>query len=87
MEKKGFWYYLFWIPKELLKVLSDEASFFSKKRLESAFAFFMGEYQCTDYYLIHRFTMTPFEFCALVAVQFGVAGYTVNLIQKQKLNA
>ena len=76
-----------WVVKELVKVLSDQVSFFSKKRLESAFAFFMGEYQCTDYYLIHRFTMTPIEFCLLVGVQFTIAGYTVNLIQKEKENA
>lgn len=75
-----------WVFKELVKLYSNEVSYFSKKRVESGVAFFIAEWGAI-YFLIHKIElMTATDFGIWIGFQFVIVGYTVNQIQKEKVN-
>jgi hypothetical protein len=70
--------------KEIIKIYSSKDSFFSKKRIESGVGFLIAEWGMV-YFLLQKIdTMDIMEFGGWAAIQFFVAGYIINLIQKQK---
>lgn len=86
MKTKLFfgWVNIKWIIKELIAMYSDKPSFFSKKRIESSIAFLSGVGIILSYVWLHRLTIQNSEILADAALLLGMAGYTVNAIQKEK---
>lgn len=71
-----------WFFKEIMKVYSTEDSYFSKKRIESGIAFLIGQFGMI-YYLVTS-TMDSQDLAIWAGIQFAIAGYIVNHIQKEK---
>jgi hypothetical protein len=86
MKKKYFlgWTNLKWIIKELIKLYSDEKSFFSKKRVESGIAVIVGQWGMIYFLLINIDKLTASDIALWASVEFAIAGYIVNQIQKEK---
>lgn len=76
---------IIWYAKQLIAMWSDKDSFFGKKRVESGLAFmFALAYTCFYvYYRRHDFSI--FEFSYVLTTWLLIAGYTVNMIQKEKI--
>lgn len=73
-----------WLVKELMKIHSGEPSFFSKKRIESSFAFWFA-FWMTTYYLKNNIVgMDIWAFGYVLSVWLLIAGYTVSQIQSEK---
>lgn len=84
VKKLGFWGSIKWFFKEIMKIYSNESSYFSKKRVESGIGFVIAEWGMI-YFLLSKFeTMTMVEFGGWASIQFVVAGYMVNQIQNEK---
>jgi len=89
MKKLNKWFEstrVYWLTSELVKTLSNEPSYFSKKRIESAIAFVIGQLGMVFYILVHIQTMTFTDLGVWAGIEFLIAGYTVNQIQKEKKN-
>lgn len=80
------WTNIKWVIKELIKIYSPNKSFFSKKRIESNFAFFIGQLFTILYFNYHYRTMSMSDFLLLISVEFGISGYYVTQIQREKRN-
>lgn len=86
MKKKWFfgWSNIKFLIKELVKLYSDEPSYFSKKRVESGIAFIVGQWGMI-YFLVKNIDKLVTSDIALWAgVEFAIAGYIINQIQKEK---
>lgn len=84
--KKWFfgWTNIKWNITELTKIFTDAPSYFSKKRIESGIAFVVGQ-SGMIYYLVEKIqTMTMTEMLMWAGIEFGIAGWTVMQIQKEK---
>lgn len=69
---------------ELIKMYSAGESFFSKKRIESGIGFAVAQYGMI-YFLIENVSkMTTSDIAIWSGVEFAVAGYIINQIQKEK---
>ena len=75
---------IYWFISELIKTLSNEPSYFSKKRIESFIAFILGQSGMVWYLIEHIQTMTSTDIGVWAGIEFVIAGYTVNQIQKEK---
>lgn len=75
---------IYWFTFELIKTLSNEPSYFSKKRIESFTAFVIGQIGMIYYLIEHIQTMTSTDIGVWSGIEFLIAGYTVNQIQKEK---
>ena len=84
MEKKERFKNIKWLFKEWLNVYSDRPSFFSKKRVESGIGFIIAEWGMIFFLLQNITTMGMGGFALWASIQFFVAGYMVNQIQKEK---
>ena len=86
MKKKYFlgWTNLKWIIKEIIKLYSDEKSFFSKKRVESGIAVIVGQWGMIYFLLININKLTASDIALWASVEFAIAGYIVSQIQKEK---
>jgi hypothetical protein len=84
MKKNGFWANIKWFFKEWINVYSDRPSFFSKKRVESGIGFIIAEWGMIYFLLENIKTMGMSGFALWASIQFFVAGYMVNQIQKEK---
>ena len=84
MEKKERFKNIKWFFKEWLNVYSDRPSFFSKKRVESGIGFIIAEWGMIFFLLENITTMGMSGFALWASIQFFVAGYMVNQIQKEK---
>ncbi len=73
-----------WLIKELIAIYSDQPSYFSKKRIESGIAFFLGVSSLVCYMVAHHATITNGEVVIDSTLLFAVAGYAVNQIQSEK---
>ncbi len=84
-EKYFFgWTNFKWFVKELIKLGSDQPSFFSKKRIESGIAFGLLVWACA-FWLIKKYTvMSTYDFVMWSAIPIAITGYTVSLIEKAK---
>jgi len=75
-----------WLCRELLKVSSNEPSFFSKKRVESGLAFFVLQFGMLEAlsFLISKEEMPMSEFAIWAGVELLICGYTLNKIEAAK---
>lgn len=73
-----------WLISELVKILSSQDSFFSKKRIESFVAFIIGQVGMV-FFLFNKYeNISMYEFLMWAAVEFTIAGYIMNVIEKGK---
>lgn len=86
MKKKYFlgWTNLKWIIKEIVKLYSNEKSYFSKKRVESGIAVIVGQWGMIYFLLINIDKLTASDIALWASIEFAIAGYIVNQIQKEK---
>lgn len=86
MKKKYFfgWTNIKWLITELGKQYSNENSFFSKKRVESGVAFLLGQWGMVYFLIVNIGKLTSSDIVLWSAVEFAIAGYIVNQIQKEK---
>lgn len=75
-----------WAVKELIKMYSDSSSFFSKKRIESGIAFVTGQVGMLYFLFYHIEKLTAPDVVLWAGVEFAIAGYIINQIQKEKKN-
>lgn len=73
-----------WLLKELIAIYSNKSSFFSKKRLESGFAFLVGQLGMITYFIFHLEELNMPDVLFWAAAEFAIAGYVLNQIQKEK---
>jgi len=85
-EKTYFfgWQNIKWLIREMAAMYSNRKSYFSKKRFESSMAFLSALGVILAHVIIHIHTISNSEILADAALLFGVAGYTVGQIQKEK---
>jgi len=84
VKNLGFFKSIKWFFKELVKIYSTEPSYFSKKRVESGIGFVIAEWGMIYFILQKIDNMTTTDFAIWASIQFVVAGYMVNQIQKEK---
>ena len=86
MKKKWFfgWSNIKWLIKELIKQYSDDKSYFSKKRVESGIAFVIGQFGMVYFLMINIEKLTSSDITLCAGVEFAIAGYMLNHIQKEK---
>lgn len=85
-SKKYFfgWTNIKFVIKEIIKIYSTKASYFSKKRLESGIAFVIAQWGMI-YFLLEKHTiMTSSDLAIWAGIEFAVSGYIINHIQKEK---
>ena len=73
-----------WFFTELMKIYSSQDSYFSKKRIESGVGFIIAEWGMVFFLLKKYEIMSTTDFAIWASMQFVVAGYMVNQIQKEK---
>lgn len=69
---------------EIIKIYSEKPSFFSKKRIESGIAFVVAQWGMIFYLLKKYPDLTMTDLIMWATVQFGVSGYIIYQIQKEK---
>lgn len=85
MKKYFFgWTNIKWVIKELTALYSGKDSYFSKKRIESGIAFLIGQWGMVYFLVNNTSTMTASDIVLWSGVEFAIAGYIVNQIQKEK---
>ena len=73
-----------WFFSELLKLWSDEKSYFSKKRVESSIIFVAVLVTYIVYCFRNFNVMTATDFTIISGAMMVYGGYTVTQIQKEK---
>jgi hypothetical protein len=73
-----------WGFTELIKIYSSKDSFFSKKRIESGIGFIIAEWGMIFFLLKKYDDISMVDFVIWASMQFFVAGYMVNQIQREK---
>jgi hypothetical protein len=86
MKKKWFfgWFNIKFLIKELVKLYSNEPSYFSKKRVESGIAFIVGQWGMIYFLTQNIDKLTTSDIALWAGVEFAIAGYIINQIQKEK---
>lgn len=85
MKKLFFgWENTKWLIREIRNLYSGETSFFSKKRIESGIAFIVGQWGMIYFLTKNIKSLTASDIVIWASVEFIIAGYIVNAIQKQK---
>lgn len=82
--KKTLWSRVKWFIKEIGKLYSTEKSYFSKKRVESGVAFLIGQVGMVFFLVMKYGDLTMSDFIMWASLEFALAGYLVNQIQKEK---
>lgn len=84
MTKKYFfgWTNIKWGIRELVKMYSNEVSYFSYKRFQTGVAFFMFTQGCM--YALKQYVNDINGFLLWCVPVLLVCGYTLNAIQKEK---
>ena len=80
------WKNIKWFIKEIINLYSDKKSFFSKKRIESGLAFVIGQFGMVYFLTKNIELLTASDIVLWAGVEFAIAGYMVNSIQKEKKN-
>jgi hypothetical protein len=70
--------------RELVKIYSSKPSFLSKKRVESGVGFIIAEWGMIYFLLENIKTVGISGFAIWATIQFFIAGYIINQIQKEK---
>lgn len=78
------WSNIRWAIKEILKIYSGRPSFFSKKRIESGFAYLIGQAAMIWYFVAMYTTMNMQDMAIWASIEFVIAGYVTYQIQAQK---
>ncbi len=78
------WTNIKWLLRELLKMLSGQPSFFSKKRFESMTAFGILMWGCIFWLLKKYEVMNTSDFLLWSGVLALICGYTISMIEKAK---
>jgi hypothetical protein len=86
MKKKWFfgWFNIKFLIKELVKLYSNEPSYFSKKRVESGIAFIVGQWGMIYFLTQNIDKLTTSDIALWAGIEFAIAGYIINQIQKEK---
>ena len=85
MKKYFFgWKNIKWIVRELRDLYSDKSTYFSKKRVESGVAFLVGQFGMVYWLSQNIDTLSSSDIVLWAGVEFAIAGYMVNAIQKEK---
>jgi len=86
MKKKWFfgWSNIKFLVKELIKLYSNEPSYFSKKRVESGIAFLVGQWGMIYFLVKNIDKLTTSDIALWAGVEFAIAGYIISQIQKEK---
>ena len=86
MKNKWFfgWTNIKFLIKELIKLYSNEPSYFSKKRVESGIAFIVGQFGMIYFLVINIGKLTASDIVLWAGVEFAIAGYIISQIQKEK---
>jgi hypothetical protein len=87
--KKFFfgWTNLKWGVTEIMKLYSNQKSFFSKKRIESGIAFIIAQWGMVFFLLKKQDVMSMTDMFMWAGIEFLIAGYMINQIQKEKKGA
>lgn len=73
-----------WFFTEILNMYSARNSFFSKKRIESGLSFLIAQFGMV-FFLVNKIeSMDVYELSIWAGMEFLIAGYTVNQIQREK---
>jgi hypothetical protein len=78
------WSNIKFLIKELIKLYSNEPSYFSKKRVESGIAFIVGQWGMIYFLVKNIDKLTTSDIALWAGVEFAIAGYIINQIQKEK---
>jgi len=78
------WTNLKWFIREVVKMYSSQPSYFSKKRIESGVAFLIAQAGMIFFLVTKYESLIMSEFLWWAAAEFGVSGYIINAIQKEK---
>jgi hypothetical protein len=84
MKKFFGWENIKWGIKELIKMYSNEPSFFSYKRFQTGVCFFI--FTQGAMYTLHSYVNSVESFLIWCTPLLLVCGYTLNQIQKEKAN-
>ena len=75
-----------WFFSELLKMWSNEPSYFSKKRVESSIVFVSVMVTYVWFCIVNFYNMSAADFTIVSGAMMVYGGYTVTQIQKEKKN-
>lgn len=78
------WTNVKWFILEMGKTMSDEPSYFSKKRVQSWTLFIAAETTSIIWFCHHYTELGVYEMLAFTGAQFVYAGYQVRQIQLEK---
>lgn len=86
MAKKLYfgWTNIKWFITEIGNMYSGKPSYFSKKRVESGIAFVVGQWGMVYFMLNNHAALTASDVVLWSGVEFAIAGYIVNQIQREK---
>lgn len=86
MEKYFFgWTNIKKLMMELMKIYSNQDSYFSKKRIESGIAFIIAQTGMILYFKAKYMGMDMYDMLMWAGAEFSICGYIINGIQKEKL--
>lgn len=87
--KDGFfgWKNIKWGIKEFINIYSNKDSYFSKKRIESGVAFIVMQWGMIAYFMEKHQGMDVYDLVIWASIEGIICGYTINKIQKEKLEA
>jgi len=85
-NKKYFfgWENIKWFIREFGKSYTDKEHLFSKKRVESGIAFLIGQFGMVYFLMVNVDRLSGSDIVLWAGVEFAIAGYIVNQIQKEK---
>jgi len=85
-SKKYFfgWTNIRWFISEIGKQYSNSDSYFSKKRVESGLAFGIGQLGMVFFLFMKYDSLGMSDVVMWATLEFAIAGYIVNQIQKEK---
>jgi hypothetical protein len=73
-----------WFFREIANLYSNEASYFSKKRVESGIAFLIGQWGMIYFLNKNIDTLSASDIVLWAGVEFAISGYMITHIQKEK---
>lgn len=72
------------VVKELVKIYSNEKSFFMKKRIESGVAFVVAQWGMIHWLLLNVEKLDIYAICLWAGLEFTVCGYVISKIEQEK---
>lgn len=75
---------LYSLLKEFIKIYSNKKSLFSKKRIESSIAFLIGQIGMISFFYVNLNKLDIYDILLWSSLQFAIAGYILDKIEKSK---